>query len=77
MDKNIKELESLGIIEKVTNLPQFMEDNPTCSFLSRMPIFKSDKETTKCRIVFLSNLCDKTVESQVISHNQAMYPGPS
>lgn len=77
MDSNIKELEASGIIEKIYNLPQFIEENPTCSFLPHMPIIKLNKESTKCRMVFMSNLCEKsTDESKTISHNQAMYAGP-
>ena len=43
-----------------------------------MPVFKPDRETTKCRVVFLSNLFenDKT-KPMTVSHNQAIHPGPS
>ena len=74
VDQNFKELEALGIIEKIPNLDQFMIENPTCSFLGHMQIFKPHKETTKVRSVFLSNLSDKSDKG--ISHNQAMYSGP-
>ena len=40
-----------------------------------MPIFKADRDTTKCRIVFLSNL--KEGHSTLsLSHNLRMFPGP-
>ena len=75
MNANILDLESNGIIERVPNLSQFLDDNPTCSFLAHMPVIRLNKETTKCRMVFLSNLSEK-LEKQAISHNQAMYAGP-
>ena len=76
-DNNIKDLESLGIIEKVHNLDSFMEENPTCSFLAHNFIFKPQKETTKCRMVFMSNLAEKCQNPNQLSHNQCMYSGPS
>ena len=39
-----------------------------------MPIFKPDRDTTKCRIVFLSNLKDSRQELS-LSHNQCMFSG--
>jgi hypothetical protein len=42
-----------------------------------MGVFKLDRETTKCKIVFLSNLCEiNRSKPKTISHNQAMYCGP-
>lgn len=43
-----------------------------------MPVFKNDRQTTKCRVVFLSNLseCSKS-KVKSVSHNQAMWPGPN
>ncbi len=77
MDDNIKEQESQGIIEKISNLDQFLEEHPEHSFLPHMGVFKPGHETSKCRMVFLSNLSEKNGSgSQTISHNQAMWPGP-
>ena len=43
-----------------------------------MGIFKLDRQTTKCRIVFLSNLCEQNKsQKEGISLNQAMFSGPS
>jgi len=42
-----------------------------------MPIFKYDKETTKCRNVFLSNLSGRDNNSPTFSNNQCMLAGPS
>jgi hypothetical protein len=71
----INEQRSLGIIEKVEDLPQFMELHPECSFLPHSAVYRMNHESTKCRVVFLSNLCEK--KNNGISHNQAMLPGPS
>ena len=38
-----------------------------------MGIFKPERETTKCRVVFLSNLSERGS----MTHNQTMYAGPS
>ena len=43
-----------------------------------MGVFKPERETTKCRVVFLSNLCERNPSQSVtLSHNQAMLSGPS
>lgn len=43
-----------------------------------MGIFKPDRETTKCRVVFLSNLNEVEPGKRMrISHNQCMNPGPT
>ena len=66
------------IIEKSENLDQFIQDNPQCSFLPHMGVFRPGKETTKCRVVFLSNLAQKDTKGQAfLSHNQTMLPGAS
>jgi len=40
VDNVFKEQLDLGIISKIDNVQQFMSDNPACSFLGHMPIFK-------------------------------------
>ena len=57
-DEVIKEQVKLGVIEKIPDLTQFLNENPTASFLPHMGIFRMNKETTKCRVVFLSNLAE-------------------
>ena len=43
-----------------------------------MGIFRPHKETTKCRVVFLSNLCEKMSDrSKTLSHNQVICSGPN
>ena len=41
-----------------------------------MPIFKLDKSTSKCRVVFLSNMCESGGGPSALSHNQVMHSGP-
>ncbi|XP_068225069.1 uncharacterized protein [Palaemon carinicauda] len=77
IDEVSKEQEQLGIIERVTNLEQFLEENPQHSFLPHMPVFKMDRESTKCRNVFLSNLCESDKDKPLtLSHNQTIFAGP-
>ncbi|XP_068209115.1 uncharacterized protein [Palaemon carinicauda] len=77
IDEVFKEQEQLGIIERVSNLEQFLEENPQHSFLPHMPLFKMDRESTKCRNVFLSNLCESDKDKPItLSHNQAIFAGP-
>ena len=78
MERTIKEFEELGLIQKVDNIDDFVKLNPTCSFLGFQPIFKMDKVTSKCRLVYLSNCAEKFKDGcAAISHNQSMYSGPS
>ncbi len=78
VDKVFKEQEELGIIERIDNLNHFREEHPQHSFLPHMPVFKPEKDTTKCRVVYLSNLCEKDKsKSMTICHNQAIHPGPN
>ena len=55
----INEQRSLGIIEKVEDLPQFMELHPECSFLPHSAVYRMNHESTKCRVVLFSKLCEK------------------
>ncbi|XP_064087272.1 uncharacterized protein LOC135201905 [Macrobrachium nipponense] len=68
-----KEQADAGIIERIENLDQFKKEHPESSFVPFMGIFKPDRETTKCRVVFLSNLSDKGS----MNHNQTMHAGPT
>ena len=73
-----KTQEESKIIQRIDNLDEFMVKNPDYSFLPFMGIFKMDKETSKCRVVFLSNLCEKIPENNLtVSHNQCLFAGPS
>ena len=77
-DSVIKDQLSAGIVQRIPNLEEFMEENPDASFLAHMGVFRPDKETTKCRIVYLSNLAEKNqAHGRSISHNEAMNCGPN
>ncbi|RXG53621.1 hypothetical protein Avbf_13496 [Armadillidium vulgare] len=70
------EQEQLGIIERV-DFAQYKEEFPNYSFLAHMPVFKLDRASSKCRNVFLSNICENNPsKAMTVSHNQAMYAGP-
>ena len=76
MDDAFREQEELEIIERITD-DSFFTENPKHSYLAHMGVFKLNRETTKCRIVFLSNLSQKTNHRVSFSHNQVMHAGPS
>ena len=76
IDCTIKEQIDAGIIEKIPDLDTYKVENPCYSFLAHMPVFKPDRDTTKCRIVFLSNIKDAK-QSLSLSHNQCMFAGPT
>ena len=77
MDESFVEQQQLGIIEAVPDVDLFMQENPNFSFLAHMGVFKLKRETTKCRVVFLSNICEKSnSQALTVSHNQAIHPGP-
>ena len=44
--------------------------------MPHMTIFKPERETIKCRIVFPPNLKD-SVNNIALSHNQCIYSGPT
>ena len=75
-DSVLKEQESLGVIEKIGNIRDYMREHPFCSFLGHMGVFKMDNDTTKCRVVYLANLADRRSKPDAISHCQALFPGP-
>ena len=77
IDKVFREQEELGIIEKIDNLSHYLEENPHCSFLPHMPVFRMDRSTSKCRVVYLSSLKENDhTKKMTVSHNQAILPGP-
>ena len=67
---------SSGVIEAIPDLNDFIKQNPTSSFMAHMPVFRFDNESTKCRLVFLSNLCYRSSKCYSLSHNQVILPGP-
>ena len=78
IDKTFREQEDAGIIERIDDFEQFTTDNPNHSFLAHMAVFKMKKTTTKCRVVYLSNLCQNNPTQNItVSHNQAIHSGPN
>jgi len=75
IDEVFRKQTDSGMIERIENIDEFVDNNPNSSFLSHMAIFKPDRESTKVRVVFLSNLSEKT-KSGNVSHNQCIHPGP-
>jgi len=53
-DKVFREQAGSGMIEKVADVEKFIEEHPTCSFMPHMGVFRMNRDTTKCRLVFLS-----------------------
>ena len=74
IDAVFKEQLDAGVIEKIQDLDEFLETNPESSFLAHMPIFKLNRETTKTRVVYMSNLGEPG--SNHLSHNQTIKAGP-
>ena len=77
VNKVIKDQLDSNVIEQIDDLAAFVNKNPDCKFLSHMPVFKPSSNTTKCRVVYLSNLSEKDRLGKLnLSHNQSMVTGP-
>ena len=63
-----------GIICRVDDINEFLRTNPDAAFMPHSGVIREDSETTKLRVVFLSNLSEK---AQGISHNAISHPGPN
>ncbi|XP_068224857.1 uncharacterized protein [Palaemon carinicauda] len=77
VDQVIRDQLKDGVIEKISDLDSFKAEHPNYSFLPHMAVFRPEKETTKCRIVFLSNLKETVKVKCGFSHNQCIDPGPN
>ena len=77
IDEAITEQLQMGIIEKLSDPNSYRKEYPAASFLAHMPVFKMHKESTKCRLVFLSNLAQRNGKNFSVSHNQAIRAGPN
>ena len=78
IDDSFREHLKLGVIEKIPNLDNFLLEHPEACFLAHMPVFKLNKETTKCRNVYLSNLAGRDPNKTVtLSNNQCVKSGPT
>mgnify|MGYP000654560869 CR=1 FL=1 len=72
-----KEQVRSGIIERIENLDSFLQEAGNFSFMPHMPVFRFDHETSKVRVVFLSNLKESDpLLPLTVSHNESMYSGP-
>ena len=77
VDQVIKDQLQKGVIEKIENLDDFIKNTPGHSFLAHQPIFKMSHQSTKARIVYLSNITQQSYDGRVsMSHNQATIVGP-
>ena len=76
-DQVFREQEESGVIERVGDIDKFLATNPGSSILPHMGVYRTVSETTKVRVVYLSNLCEKTnLQPNGVSHNVALLPGP-
>ena len=64
-----------GVITRIDDLDKFRSAH-RCAFLAHKPVLKLSNETTKCRIVYMSNFSEKRTRGPQISHNNAMLSGP-
>ena len=76
IDLVIKDQLDQGVILRIPDIDEFRKNNVDCSFLPHKPVFKLDNETTKCRVVCMSNLCEKSRSDLKLSHNQTILAGP-
>jgi len=61
------------ILEVIDDLGSLKESNDI-SFIAHNAVYSENADTTKCRVVLLSNLCEKGTGN--LSHNQVSVPGP-
>jgi hypothetical protein len=71
-DDVIAQQRSGGVIQEIGPLSELKSNK--YSFLPHNAVFRQNAESTKCRVVLLSNLCDK--KGGAMSHNQVSLPGP-
>lgn len=77
VDNVIKEQIESNVVERIEDLSEFLLQNHDSSFLAHMPVFKLSRNSTKCRVVYLSNMAEKARgKGFSVSHNQAMMTGP-
>ena len=73
-DSVVKDQIKDGMIEEV-NLNYMSADNLQYSFLLHMGVYRLSHETTKCRVVYMSNLYEKSKTNVPnISHTRQCYP---
>lgn len=72
-DEVIQDQIKEGIVEPIPDLDKFLEENPDAAFLPHSAVIRESSATTKCRVVFLSNLCERAGGKK--SHNEISFPG--
>jgi len=72
-DDVIRQQQSDGVLVSVEDIKS-LQNNDSVSFIPHNAVFRADADTTKCRVVLLSNLCEKG--ANYLSHNQISLPGP-
>ena len=75
IDEVIRYQKDNGIIELIENKEQFEKEVPNHSYLAHMAVFRMQKESSKVRLVYLSNLCEKINNGISLSHNQTIHAG--
>ena len=70
-----KDQETKGVIEPIYDVDSYISEHPHCSFMAHMGVYKMNNDTTRLRVVYLSNLKDRS-SPELVSHNQALLPGP-
>ena len=73
-DSAIRDHINAGVLEPISDITAYINEHPNTSFISHMPVFRMNHESTKCRVVLLSNLVEEN-NINAISHNQAMVSG--
>jgi len=67
-----------GVLEPIHDVEKYLAEHPSHSFLPHMSVFRPGSQSTKCRVVYLSNICEMNrSKPRTVSHNQAIYPGPN
>ena len=76
-DAVLQEQIQSGVIEEV-KWQEVDEQNLDYSYLAHMGVYRFSHDTTKCRVVYMSNLSEKSKTGlPAMSHNQVMMPGPN
>lgn len=74
-DDVIKQQIQDGVVELINNNVHDFKDEKI-SFLAHKAVYRENNQSTKCRIVYLSNLAEKG-KGNNLSHNQVSFPGPN
>ena len=75
-DEVIQQQIENGIVELIEENAYNLRKDCNKSFLAHKAVFRENAESTKCRIVYLSNLAEKG-NGNNLSHNQVSFPGPN